>query len=69
MPDSGVRRRRGLMKRLAGIFGRRDSSADPSESDVSGEAMWEAERQHRAEHEQDQSGGRQSTLPHTRHRS
>jgi hypothetical protein len=74
MPDAdgqsaaGVRRRRGLMERLRSIFGWGDSAAHPPEPDVSGEGAWEAERQRRREHEQDQSGGRDGTLPQTRHR-
>jgi hypothetical protein len=62
-------RRRGLVKRLRSIVEWSDSPVHPSEPDVFGEDAWEAERQHRSEHEQDQSRGRDGTLPQTRHRA
>jgi hypothetical protein len=64
----GPRRRRGLMERLRVILGRGDSSVRRPKPDVSGEDMWEAERRHRRETEQDQAGGRDGTLPRTRRR-
>lgn len=75
MPDeddqraAGVGRRGGLMERVRSIFRRGDSPAHPSESVASGEDVWAAERQHRREDEQDQSGGGERTLPQTRHRA
>jgi hypothetical protein len=65
---SEVPGKRGIAQRLRGVFGRRDASPPPPERDVSGEDVWERERQHRREHEADQSGGGESTLPDTRYR-
>jgi hypothetical protein len=70
--DEGVSEapdRRGITERLRGIFQRRDASARPPERGVSGEDVWERERQHRREHEDQQSSGMESTLPRTRHRA
>ena len=66
---SEVPGKRGIAERLRSVFGRRDASARPSEPDVSGEDVWDRERQHRRDHEHDQSGTRERTLPPTRHRT
>ena len=66
---SEVARKRGIAERLRGVLQRRDASARPAEPEVSGEDVWERERQHRREHEEGESGSRESTLPQTRHRA
>jgi hypothetical protein len=61
--------KRGIAERLRGVFQRREASARSPERDVSGEDVWERERKHRREHEDQQSSGIESTLPRTRHRA